>query len=604
MSKADRSVAPSMNWLVEGTEDHFKDYTTRPRAELPCATLSDDVLANYAFMNYDRDKDTELEVMLGRKPGEFPKIAFMTAVKERIRWLARQLAIYQGVYPGIPSPMAITPPLPPTLAMLGDNGGVVTVNPDWCDWYEQVFNVPAGQGYIAGREIMQQIDAVQAEHFDQTRSIMSSAIHAMMKHDPNTTGSRFSTVAEAKASIDHGPNREVGFKHSTGTDWENGDLVLTGHFSVKDLEAILFIRRAEKLIELAKEKFGAFIETAAANGGLENVDVNQLMQVLRPGQEVTDMDSTIFAAPVAEPYRPSPMAETFNSVVDAKATLERSGILRQNFTRSPGSNTFAMEGYFQPQDLEALLYLYRNNDPMVFPEKDADGLPKDKPRSIWNSLSGKPVPEGYDVTPPEMQEGDVLHRTHITSDSHVLHIAYDGNGDQAFYLCTKLGNLLKVDREPEGARGKVPSSEQAVLPTGNDTLNRLITEGGGLRRGEFHAISAATPAEKSLVKPDDSPERLDVTGRPLPKFIITDLPGGNAVEKDLTVLREMDPNDLSESLDWIIKGYPLSDRDDQRFIGFTLNDFAKVAAERIKQLQSDNYSLQSEVSGLQHQIDN
>jgi len=545
----------------------------------------------------------------------------------------------------------------PQLAMLGDNGGVVTVNPDWCDWYEEVFNEPAGTGYIKGREIMQQVDAVYSEFVGVRSEAVKSAIHTMMQRDPNTTGSRFNTIAEARAVIDRGQHRENELE-----------------IDVEGLEAILFIRRAEKLIELAKEKYGSFIEGAGVTGGWENVDVNQLMQVLTPGQEVTDIDSTIFAAPnttsyatavmmenmkpihqkLAEPYKPSPMAETFNSVVEAKAVLERSGILRQNFVRQPGVRSFMMDGYFEPQDLEALLYLYRNNDPMVFPEKDANGLPKDKVRSIWNSLSGKPVPEGYVVTPPQLEEGDTLHRTHITSDDSVLHIAYDRNGDQAFYKCTRNGNLLVVGREPEGTRGKVPSmfadlpksayegyadravgiteqrmsvsiagefengvtgladllpgntsSEKAILPTGNEVLNRMITEGGGLRRGEWPGVvSATTPAEKSLVKPDDSPERLDVTGRPLPKFIITDSIGGNAVEKDLTVLREMDSDDLSESLDWIIKGYPLSERDDQRFIGFTLNDFVKVAAERIKQLQSDNLSLQGDVSGLQHQIDN
>jgi hypothetical protein len=438
----------------------------------------------------------------------------------------------------------------------------------------------------------------------------------MISNDPNRPTVHFNSITEARKSF------ELAGKHAMDFDKEEQVFTFDGYFSVKDMEAILFIRRAEELIAKAGERFSGFFDSASV--AAEDLDVNQLMQVMLPSLERTDVDSHIFAAPVAEPYALSPMAEMFNSVVEAKAVLERSGILRQNFVRQPGVSSFMMDGYFEPQDLEALLYLYRNNDPMVFPEKDANGLPKDKPRSIWNSLSGKPVPEGYVVTPPQLEEGDTLHRTHITSDDSVLHIAYDRNGDQAFYKCTRNGNLLVVGREPEGTRGKGPfssdyekrvtgladllpgntSSEKAILPTGNEVLNRMITEGGGLRRGEWPGVvSATTPAEKSLVKPDDSPERLDVTGRPLPKFIITDSIGGNAVEKDLTVLREMDADDLSESLDWIIKGYPLSERDDQRFIGFTLNDFVKVAAERIKQLQSDNYSLQGDVSSLQHQID-
>jgi hypothetical protein len=546
-------------------------------------------------------------------------------------------------------------PAMPTLAMLGDNGGVVTVNPEWCDWYELVFGVPAGEGYIKGREIMQQIDGTFSEFIGQRTEAMKSAIHLMMADDPNSPSTRYRSIKEARSSF-----TLVG-KHAMDYNHKNEEFTFDGYFSVTDLEAILFIHRAEELIEKAKKHFGGFFGEAGAK--TEELDVNQLMQVMTPGRQVTDIDSEIFATPVAEsPNRAymfpkakaSPMAEQFDSVVEAHATLAESGILRKNVVRTPGENNLVLDGYFTPKDLEALLYLYRNNDPMVFPEKDANGLPKDDnlglvnrktfmellgvtkessseevatalrgarvaieehfgkngslpngltheklakivdlenapnpsieyiagPRSIWNSLSGSPAPEGFNVTPPEMSQGDTLHRTHVTSASLILHVAYDIMGDQAFYVCDRRGNLIRSDREPAGTRSS--------LRTGNDVLNRLITEGGGLRRGEWPGVVAAvTPAEKSLVKPDDSPERLDVTGRPLPKFIITDAPGGNAVEKNLSVLRDMDTDDFSNSLDWIIKGYPLSEEDDQRFIGFTLNDFVKVASERIKRLQSE-----------------
>lgn len=592
-------------------------------------------------------------------------------------------------------------PAMPQLAMLGDNGGVVTVNPDWCDWYEEVFNEPAGTGYIKGREIMQQVDAVYSEFVGVRSEAVKSAIHTMMQRDPNTTGSRFNTIAEARASInDHA-------KFAMDFDKAEGVFTFDGYFSVKDMEAILFIRRAEELIELAKEKYGSFIEGAGVTGGWENVDVNQLMQVLTPGQEVTDIDSTIFAAPVAEPYKPSPMAETFNSVVEAKAVLERSGILRQNFARQPGLRSFMMDGYFEPQDLEALLYLYRNNDPMVFPEKDANGLPKDKPVSIagefengvtgladllpGNTSSEKAIlPTGNEVLNRMITEGgglrrgewpgEVASRTAINC-SHVAggvatHSFEKGDDDYQMLseLLKKLENFEELfdGLELGGMRSNIHApwaNDGVVYFVKQDGFFEVVLEknGGNIRLFSLkladngiivvfehvpmivgyggivsflEVFNAVTPEQlqeaklKALGKtldvvssmldeqsqqpepgdtrnqigrgiPDvDHPMRLDVTGRPLPKFIITDSIGGNAVEKDLTVLREMDADDLSESLDWIIKGYPLSERDDQRFIGFTLNDFVKVAAERIKQLQSDNYSLQSDVSGLQHQIDN
>jgi hypothetical protein len=579
-------------------------------------------------------------------------------------------------------------PAMPALAMLGDNGGVVTVNPNWCDWYEQVFNQPAGAGYIKGREIMQQIDGTFSEFFTRRSEAVKSAIHSMMEQDPNCPSERFSTIAGAKKSMSTDGKFAM--------DFNNEEEVFTfdGYFSVKDMEAILFIHRAEALIEMAKKKFGPFIETAAANGGLEHVDVNQLMQVLRPSVEVTDIDSSIFATPwkAESPNRKlmmggnkSPMAEIFNSVVDAKAALEESGILRQNLTRS-ATGTLVLDGYFTPKDLEAILYLYRNNDPMVFPAKDANGLPKDKPASMVSDL-------------PES--------------------AYAGYADGAVGITEQRMMAGKL------AQFSDTSGEQAILPTGNAVLNRMITEGGGLRRGDFMAISAGTDRSKTLlvgglpmrsfekgdpdqemletlldrvnnfsthfpgtplsvesiqgnfkalegfgslfftkgdqgaiclcrdtglvkeslisfkamecsnpegqivviehdpetVSYDDikdfiktfvslTPERvkatdraarilaenmpplhghqrLDVTGKPMPKFFVTDMVGGIAVEKDLSVLREMETSDFSESLDWITKGYPLSERDDERFVGFTLSDFAKVAAERINRLQNE-----------------
>lgn len=110
---SDKKVV-DMNWLAEGREDDFKDYLDRAREDLPCAELSDDQLANYAFMHYDRDSNTEGLLLIAQHQGRgqegfVPKIAFMTAVKERLRWLSRRVAVLEGRYPGVPSPMVPAP---------------------------------------------------------------------------------------------------------------------------------------------------------------------------------------------------------------------------------------------------------------------------------------------------------------------------------------------------------------------------------------------------------------------------------------------------------------------------------------------------------------
>jgi hypothetical protein len=80
---------PSAEWRANGEPDpHGKHYDCE-RAALTLGNLTDDELANEAFLNYD--KRLSLEDMLHPKPGRHMPIVWMTAVKERIRWLSRAL---------------------------------------------------------------------------------------------------------------------------------------------------------------------------------------------------------------------------------------------------------------------------------------------------------------------------------------------------------------------------------------------------------------------------------------------------------------------------------------------------------------------------------
>lgn len=60
------------------------------RSALALGHLDDDELANGAFMNYDAKLD--IARVLANEPEYHPPIVWMTAVKDRIRWLSRQLA--------------------------------------------------------------------------------------------------------------------------------------------------------------------------------------------------------------------------------------------------------------------------------------------------------------------------------------------------------------------------------------------------------------------------------------------------------------------------------------------------------------------------------
>lgn len=62
---------PAAQWRVDGKPDPFVDYLDHERAWLCRGDLTDDVLANAVFLE--------------------PSIGYLTAAKERIRWLSRHL---------------------------------------------------------------------------------------------------------------------------------------------------------------------------------------------------------------------------------------------------------------------------------------------------------------------------------------------------------------------------------------------------------------------------------------------------------------------------------------------------------------------------------
>lgn len=85
---AANAITPSSRWAAAGEADPHGDRYNCERAALAMGDLSDDELANGAFMNYDQPLNLK-GIMDGTHSSP---IAWMTAVKDRIRWLSRQLS--------------------------------------------------------------------------------------------------------------------------------------------------------------------------------------------------------------------------------------------------------------------------------------------------------------------------------------------------------------------------------------------------------------------------------------------------------------------------------------------------------------------------------
>lgn len=81
------SSTPAATWRAAGEPDPHGDRYDCERAALCMGSLTDDELANGAFMNYDQPLNVP-GILAGTHSSP---IAWMTAVKDRIRWLSRAL---------------------------------------------------------------------------------------------------------------------------------------------------------------------------------------------------------------------------------------------------------------------------------------------------------------------------------------------------------------------------------------------------------------------------------------------------------------------------------------------------------------------------------
>lgn len=78
---------PAAHWRENGEPDPHGSYYDRDRAQLTLGDLTDDELANAVFMHGD-GKPSIAEIIAGT--AKMP-IVYLTAAKERIRWLSRKV---------------------------------------------------------------------------------------------------------------------------------------------------------------------------------------------------------------------------------------------------------------------------------------------------------------------------------------------------------------------------------------------------------------------------------------------------------------------------------------------------------------------------------
>lgn len=81
------SITPANFWSLFGEKDPHGDQYNHERSKLALGRFSDDEIANGIFMNFDQRPDM-MQVIAGKA---FTPQTWMTAGKERIRWLSRQV---------------------------------------------------------------------------------------------------------------------------------------------------------------------------------------------------------------------------------------------------------------------------------------------------------------------------------------------------------------------------------------------------------------------------------------------------------------------------------------------------------------------------------
>jgi hypothetical protein len=331
MSNKEQHPIVDMLWLTNGTPDPFPEYPNRLREDLPMADFSDDALGNYAFMYYDRDVNAEVAVMMNPQGEHRPKIAFMTAIKERVRWLSRRLAIAEGRYPGIHIP-------------------------------DEVVKRALEQEHMAGR----------------LHAALSRALCTAMGKSAPTFGDRQALLARVWEHV-----KDLGLPE--GMYYKAFGCTLEDEPRPTNSEVL---RKLQELIKFVEEKTGIKVDTMPQAKG---VDVKVIDDAKAPADMVTEAEVIIGQ-------------DSLDKRLETKPAYDP-----KEFSKHPSSVG-------------------------------------------WSTLDGTPPPEGFDITPPAIEPGDVYLGSHINNheSGYIVHGLVDKHGLKVTYLCSKAGNLIQVLRWTEG----------------------------------------------------------------------------------------------------------------------------------------------------------
>ena len=80
---------PAAKWRQEGQADPHGDHYNCQRAALTLGELTDDELANGVFLH--GNEPLNINALLRKTPGYHSAVVWLTAGKDRIRWLSRAL---------------------------------------------------------------------------------------------------------------------------------------------------------------------------------------------------------------------------------------------------------------------------------------------------------------------------------------------------------------------------------------------------------------------------------------------------------------------------------------------------------------------------------